>query len=88
MKLMDRNNTCINIRVLSLYSLDLLGESPYITLTTTENKLLVYDLINRKRKIIQLGRLPKKIIKMNEDEVLLLFSTTICVLNVKSFEAD
>jgi hypothetical protein len=75
-------------RVLSLYSLDLLGESPYITLTTSENKLLVYDLINRKRKIIQLGRLPKKIIKMNEDEVLLLFSTTVCVLNVKSFEAD
>jgi hypothetical protein len=74
--------------VLSLYSLDLLGESPYITLTTSENKLLVYDLINRKRRIIQLTRLPQKIVKMNEDEVLLLFPTTVCVLNVKSFEAE
>lgn len=72
----------------SLHSLNLLGESPYITLTTTDNKLLVYDLMARKRKIIQLSRLPQKIVKMNEDEVLLLFSTTICVLNVKSFESD
>lgn len=77
----------IEDKISSLVSLDMLGESPQVALTTADNKIIVYDLINRKRRVIQLSKLPHKIIKINEDQVLLIFTHMLTLINIKKLDS-
>lgn len=51
----------VDARVLSMTSLEMMADSPQVVLMLPEKKLIIFDLLNRKRRLLSLPEYPSKV---------------------------